>query len=39
MATKIKQEQAFAYAELLEILSLMEEQYVRKVPKKLIEIL
>ncbi len=38
MATKIKQEQAFAYAELLEILSLMEEQYVRKVPKKLIEI-
>ena len=38
MATKIKPEKAFAYAELLEILSLMEEQYVKRVPQKLIGI-
>lgn len=38
MAIQIKPDQAFAYAELLEILSLMEEEYVKRVPQKLIDI-
>lgn len=38
MAVQIKPEQAYAYAELLEILSLMEDNYVNKIPKKLMSI-
>lgn len=38
MAVQIKPEQAYAYAELLEILSFMEEKYIKKIPKKLMSI-
>lgn len=38
MAVTIKQNQAYAYAELLEVLSLMEEEYVNRIPKKLMNI-
>lgn len=36
MSVTIKSEQAYAYAELLEILSLMEEEYISRIPKKLL---
>lgn len=35
MAVQIKPEQAYAYSELLEVLSHMEEKYTNKIPKKL----
>ena len=35
MAVKIKPERAYAYAELLEVLSYMDEEYTNKIPKKL----
>lgn len=38
MAVQIKPELAFAYAELLDILSFMEEKDVNKIPKKLMNI-
>lgn len=38
MSVTIKSEQAYAYAELLEILSLMEEEYINRIPKKLLNI-
>ena len=38
MAVEIKPEQAYAYAELLEVLDLMDQEYVKKVPKKLMNI-
>lgn len=38
MAVTIKLNQAYAYAELLEILSLMEEEYINRIPKKLMNI-
>lgn len=38
MPTQIKPELAFAYAELLDILSFMEEKDVNKIPKKLMTI-
>lgn len=38
MAVQVKPEQAYAYAELLEILEYMEEKYTQKLPKKLIKI-
>lgn len=38
MALQVKPEQAYAYAELLEILSFMDESYIKKVPKKLMAI-
>lgn len=38
MAVQVKPDQAFAYAELLEILSLTEENDVKKIPQKLISI-
>lgn len=38
MAVQIKPDQAYAYAELLEILSCMETEYTKKIPKKLIMI-
>lgn len=38
MSVTIKEDQAYAYAELLEILSLMEEEYTNRIPKKLINI-
>lgn len=38
MAVQIKPDQAFAYSEILEILELMEEEDVKKVPQKLIDI-
>lgn len=38
MAVEIKPEQAYAYAELLEVLELMDPTYVNKVPKKLMNI-
>jgi len=38
MAVEIKPEQAYAYAELLEVLELMDQEYVKKVPKKLMNI-
>ena len=39
MAVTIKPEQAFAYAEILEILDYMEEEYVNKIPQKLIRVI
>ena len=39
MAVTIKPEQAFAYAEILEILDYMEEEYVNKIPQKLIKVI
>lgn len=38
MSTTIKEDQAYAYAEVLEILNLMEEDYVKKIPSKLMNI-
>lgn len=38
MAVTVKPNQAYAYAELLEVLSLMEEEYVNRIPKKLMNI-
>ena len=38
MAVKITEEQAYAYAELLEILSFTDENLVNKIPKKLMNI-
>lgn len=38
MAIQVKPEQAYAYAELLEVLSLIDENYIKKIPKKLIAI-
>lgn len=38
MSVTIKPDQAYAYAELLEVLSLMEEDYVNRIPKKLMNI-
>lgn len=38
MAVQVKPDQAYAYAELLEILDSMEEEYIVKLPKKLISI-
>ena len=38
MAVEIKQDQAYAYAELLEILSFTDESLVNKIPKKLMTI-
>lgn len=38
MAVQMKPDQAYAYAELLEVLSLMEEEYTNRIPKKLIDI-
>jgi hypothetical protein len=38
MSVQVKQEQAYAYAEILEILSYMEENYTSKIPKKLMTI-
>lgn len=38
MAVQIKPDQAYAYAELLEILSFTDESLVNKIPKKLINI-
>lgn len=38
MAVQVKPEQAYAYAEILEILSYMEENYTNKIPKKLMAI-
>ena len=38
MAVKISKKQAFAYSELLEILSYMEKENVDKIPHKLMEI-
>lgn len=38
MATAVTQEEAFAYAELLEILSFTEESAVNKIPKKLMSV-
>ncbi len=38
MAVQVKPEQAYAYAELLEILSCMEDEYTSKIPKKLIAV-
>ena len=38
MSVQVKQEQAYAYAEILEILSYMEENYTNKIPKKLMTI-
>lgn len=35
MPVQIKQEQAYAYAELLEIMGYMENAYINKIPKKL----
>lgn len=35
MAVQVKPDQAYAYAELLEILSYMESGYTKKIPKKL----
>lgn len=39
MAVVIKPEQAYAYAEILEILDYMEEEYVSKIPNKLINVI
>lgn len=39
MAVVVKPEQAFAYAEILEILDYMDEEYVSRVPKKLIKVI
>lgn len=39
MAVVVKPDQAYAYAEILEILDYMEEEYVSKVPKKLIKVI
>lgn len=36
MAVQVKPDQAYAYAELLEILGCMEKEYINKIPKKLI---
>ena len=38
MAVKITEEQAYAYAELLEILSFTDDSLVNKIPKKLINV-
>lgn len=38
MSLNIKSDQAYAYAELLEVLSLMEEEYVNRIPKKLLNV-
>jgi len=38
MAVQIKPDQAFAYSEMLEILELMEEEDIKKVPQKLIDL-
>lgn len=38
MALQVKPEQAYAYAELLEVLSFMDQNYIKKVPKKLMAI-
>lgn len=38
MAVTIKADQAYAYAELLEVLSLMEEEYINRIPRKLMNI-
>lgn len=39
MSVVIKPDQAYAYAEILEILDYMEEEYVSKVPNKLINVI
>ena len=39
MAVVVKPEQAYAYAEILEILDYMEEEYVNKIPQKLIKVI
>lgn len=39
MAVQVKPDQAYAYAELLEILSYMESEYTNKIPKKLMQVL
>ena len=39
MAVVVKPEQAYAYAEILEILDYMEAEYVSKVPKKLLKVI
>lgn len=39
MAVQVKPDQAYAYAELLEILSYMESEYTSKIPKKLMQVL
>ena len=38
MSVNIKPDQAYAYSEVLEIISLMEEKYVNRIPKKLLNI-
>lgn len=38
MSVQLKPEQAYAYSELLEILSFMEDEYINKIPKKLMNI-
>ena len=38
MSVTIKPDQAYAYAEVLEIISLMEDDYVNRIPKKLLDI-
>lgn len=38
MAVQVKPEQSYAYSELLEILELMEVEYVNKIPKKLMKV-
>lgn len=38
MAVQVKPEQAYAYAELLEILDAMDKAYIAKIPKKLMAI-
>lgn len=39
MSVQMKPDQAYAYAELLEVLSLMEEEYTNRIPQKLMNIL
>jgi len=38
VALQVKPEQAYAYAELLEVLSFMDQSYIKKIPKKLMAI-
>lgn len=38
MSVTIKPDQAYAYAEVLEIISLMEDEYVNRIPRKLLDI-
>lgn len=38
MSIQMKADQAYAYAELLEVLSLMEEEYTNRIPQKLMNI-